>query len=218
LPPLTHVINITDVGHLTSDMDEGEDKLELASREEARSVLDLAAHYTGAFLDDMAKLRVLPPAAWAKATDHIHEMVEFARVLEENGYAYKIPAGLYSTPRRFATTESSRSSIQLGFEREPGSRRRPGSETRATSPEIAQSEAYLGGPWAPFWLHNEFLNLSSPGAAWKGRAWRSVGCWSASPSAAPEALILSPMSRRRTGSTAPAGRILSDSTRQSRTT
>jgi cysteinyl-tRNA synthetase len=92
---VTHVINITDVGHLTSDMDEGEDKLELASREEARSVWDLAAHYTGAFLDDMAKLRVLPPAAWAKATDHIHEMVEFARVLEEKGYAYKIPAGLY---------------------------------------------------------------------------------------------------------------------------
>jgi cysteinyl-tRNA synthetase len=115
---VTHVINITDVGHLTSDMDEGEDKLELASREEARSVWDLAAHYTGAFLDDVTKLRVLPPAAWAKATDHIHEMVEFARVLSSSRVCLRRRAtptrsrrACTSTPRRFATTESSRSWI-----------------------------------------------------------------------------------------------------------
>jgi cysteinyl-tRNA synthetase len=214
---VTHVINITDVGHLTSDMDEGEDKLELASREEARSVWDLAAHYTGAFLDDVAKLRVLPPAAWAKATDHIHEMVEFARVLQEKGYAYKIPAGLYfDTAKvrdygklalldlaglhegaRVAPTPGKRNASDFALWRasptdatrlmewqSPWGPGAPGWHLECSAMsrkylgerfdihtggvdhipvhhtnEIAQSEAYLGGPWVPLWLHNEFINL-----------------------------------------------------------
>src|SRR5918911_2574587 len=86
---VTHVINITDVGHLTSDMDEGEDKLELASQREGRTVWDVAAHYTDVFMADLAKLRFRPPSVWPRATDHIGEMVEFARALDAKGYAYE---------------------------------------------------------------------------------------------------------------------------------
>jgi cysteinyl-tRNA synthetase len=90
-----HVINITDVGHLTSDEDEGEDKIELASRREGRTIWDIAAHYTDAFMQDLALLRIEPPTLWSKATDHITEMVDFARVLDEKGYTYQLPSGLY---------------------------------------------------------------------------------------------------------------------------
>ncbi len=92
---VTQVINITDVGHLTSDMDEGEDKLEVASKREGRSVWDIAAHYTETFLRDLQELRVRSPSVWARATDHVAEMIAFARVLEQKGYAYEIAAGLY---------------------------------------------------------------------------------------------------------------------------
>src|SRR6266536_2448560 len=92
---VVHVINITDVGHLTSDMDEGEDKLEVASKREGRSVWDIAAHYTETFLRDLQELRVRSPSVWARATDHVAEMIAFARVLEQKGYAYEIAAGLY---------------------------------------------------------------------------------------------------------------------------
>jgi cysteinyl-tRNA synthetase len=90
-----HVINITDVGHLTSDADEGDDKLELAARREHVSAWDIAAKYTREFMDDLARLRVLPPDVWTKATDHIAEMVAFAEVLDKNGWCYALPSGLY---------------------------------------------------------------------------------------------------------------------------
>jgi cysteinyl-tRNA synthetase len=90
-----HVINITDVGHLTTDLDEGEDKLELASRREHRSVSELAAHYADVFKEDLERLRILRPHVWPKATDHVAEMIEFARVLERKGFGYLIDAGLF---------------------------------------------------------------------------------------------------------------------------
>jgi cysteinyl-tRNA synthetase len=108
---VTHVINITDVGHLTSDMDEGEDKLELASREEARSVWDLAAHYTGAFLDDVAKLRVLPPAAGRRRPTTSTRWSSSRVCLRRRATPTRSRRACTSTPRRFATTESSRSWI-----------------------------------------------------------------------------------------------------------
>jgi cysteinyl-tRNA synthetase len=92
---VVHAMNITDVGHLTSDMDEGEDKLELASRREHRSVWEIAEHYTGVFKHDLERLRILEPSVWPKATDHVPEMIQFAQVLERNGYAYPIEAGLF---------------------------------------------------------------------------------------------------------------------------
>ena len=90
-----HVINITDVGHLTSDEDEGEDKMEAGARREGRTIWEIAEHYTAAFMEDLERLRILPPTLWSKATDHIEQMVAFARVLEEHGLTYTLPSGLY---------------------------------------------------------------------------------------------------------------------------
>ena len=90
-----HVINITDVGHLTSDEDEGEDKMEAGARREGRTIWEIAEHYTTAFMDDLERLRILPPTLWCKATDHVTQMVAFAMALEERGLTYTLPSGLY---------------------------------------------------------------------------------------------------------------------------
>ncbi len=90
-----HVINITDVGHLTSDADEGDDKLELAARRERRTAWEIAADYTRDFKADLERLRVIEPDVWCKATDHIEHMIRFARALEAGGWCYRLPSGLY---------------------------------------------------------------------------------------------------------------------------
>src|SRR4051812_35346741 len=90
-----HVINITDVGHLTSDADEGDDKLEAAAKREQRNIWEIADHYARAFFDDLAALRVESPDEWTKATDHIPQMIRFAEGLDVNGWCYQLPTGLY---------------------------------------------------------------------------------------------------------------------------
>ncbi len=90
-----HVINITDVGHLTSDADEGEDKLELAAQHQRRDAWEIAEHYTRAFHTDLVRLRVLEPDVWCKATDHVPQMIRFARFLDSNRACYLLPSGLY---------------------------------------------------------------------------------------------------------------------------
>jgi cysteinyl-tRNA synthetase len=90
-----HVINITDVGHLTSDADVGDDKLELAARREQRTIWEIAEHYTAAFQEDLARLRVLDPDLWSRATDHIPQMIDFASQLDRSGWCYALPSGLY---------------------------------------------------------------------------------------------------------------------------
>jgi cysteinyl-tRNA synthetase len=90
-----HAINITDVGHLTSDADVGDDKLELAARRERRTIWEIAEHYTAAFKADLGKLRVLDPDVWPKATDHIGRMIDFAAELDRGGWCYTLPSGLY---------------------------------------------------------------------------------------------------------------------------
>jgi cysteinyl-tRNA synthetase len=92
---VTHVMNITDVGHLTSDADEGEDKMELAAERRGKTVWEIAAFYTEEFRRDLARLNVLEPSVWCRATDHVQEMIEFARAIEQHGYAYELDDGLY---------------------------------------------------------------------------------------------------------------------------
>ncbi len=92
---VTQVMNITDVGHLTSDADEGEDKMEQAAERQHRTVWDIAKYYTGAFHADMERLHILPPDRQPKATDHIAEMIAFNETLEANGHAYRLDDGLY---------------------------------------------------------------------------------------------------------------------------
>lgn len=92
--PLTHVINITDVGHLTSDADAGDDKMEAAARAQAKSIWDIAAHYTAAFKSNLKDLNIREPSRWSVATDHIEEMIDFAKKIAPE-HCYEIDSGLY---------------------------------------------------------------------------------------------------------------------------
>ena len=90
-----HVVNITDVGHLTSDADEGEDKMERGSRRTGESAWSIARRYTEAFVEDWRALRLLEPTVWCRATDHIAEQIAFIAELERAGYTYRTEDGLY---------------------------------------------------------------------------------------------------------------------------
>ena len=90
-----HVMNITDVGHLTSDADEGEDKMEKGSRRTGKSAWEIAKLYTDAFLADMKALNIEDPTILSRATDHIAEQVAFIADLERNGYTYRTSDGIY---------------------------------------------------------------------------------------------------------------------------
>jgi cysteinyl-tRNA synthetase len=90
-----HVVNITDVGHLTSDADEGEDKMEKGSRRTGESAWAIARRYTEAFFADWRALHLLQPAVWCRATDHIAEQIAFIGALERLGYVYRTDDGLY---------------------------------------------------------------------------------------------------------------------------
>jgi cysteinyl-tRNA synthetase len=96
-----HVVNITDVGHLTSDADAGEDKLERAAAQTGRRASEIAALYTEQWLRDRERLGCLPPEVLCKATDHIPEQIALARLLEERGYTYRIEDGLYFDTSKF---------------------------------------------------------------------------------------------------------------------
>ena len=91
----THVINITDVGHLTSDADAGDDKMELAAASAGTTIWDVAARYTGLFKDDLKALNIVDPALWSVATDHIQDMIAFAQAIQDAGAAYELDGGLY---------------------------------------------------------------------------------------------------------------------------
>ena len=97
---LDHVINITDVGHLTSDADTGEDKMELGARRTGMSAFELADYYTAAFQRDLTRLNILPPDTWCRATEHIEEQIAFVQDLEEKGYTYETSDGIYFNSRK----------------------------------------------------------------------------------------------------------------------
>lgn len=92
---VTHVMNITDVGHLTNDSDDGTDKFEAKAELEGKSVWDIAAHYTDVFHRSMMAVNVLPPTTEVKATDHIDSMIALVQTLMEKGFAYETDAAIY---------------------------------------------------------------------------------------------------------------------------
>jgi cysteinyl-tRNA synthetase len=98
---VTHVINITDVGHLTSDADVGEDKLETAAREAGRSARDIADQFTEQWKRDRARVGCLEPEVLCRATEHIPEQIDLVRRLEERGYTYPIDDGIYFDASKF---------------------------------------------------------------------------------------------------------------------
>lgn len=90
-----HIMNITDVGHLTSDADTGEDKLQKTAKKEEKSVWDIAEFYTNEFKKDIDSLNIKVPDTWVKASDTISEQIELIKKLEEKGFTYKISDGVY---------------------------------------------------------------------------------------------------------------------------
>lgn len=92
---LKHVMNITDVGHLVSDGDEGEDKMIKSAKEMHKSPLEIAKHYTELFFEDLRNLNVETPEIVCKATEHIDDMIKYVQKLIENGYAYETSTAIY---------------------------------------------------------------------------------------------------------------------------
>ena len=92
---LKHVMNITDVGHLESDSDEGEDKMEKAAKKENKDPYEIAQFYMNAFLNDVEKLNIDKPEIITRATDNIEEMIEYVKDILKNGYAYETSKGIY---------------------------------------------------------------------------------------------------------------------------
>ncbi|MDR0307114.1 MAG: cysteine--tRNA ligase [Chitinispirillales bacterium] len=96
-----HIVNITDVGHLVSDADTGEDKMEKGAEREGKSVWDIAAFYTAKFMEDIANLNITQPDAWPKAADHIKQMIDMVQTLEEKGFTYRTTDGIYFDTYKF---------------------------------------------------------------------------------------------------------------------
>jgi cysteinyl-tRNA synthetase len=158
--PVRAVVNITDVGHAVADSDTGEDKLEVAAARERRSVEDIAALYTQAFFDDMAALNVQPADVYPRASEYVEQMIAFAVRLEQLGYTYQLPSGLY-----FDTSKSygygTLALLDLAGQRETGrvehvEGRRRGSDFalwRAEEPGVRRVMRW-NSPWgwgAPGW-------------------------------------------------------------------
>ena len=96
-----HVMNITDVGHLASDADTGEDKMEKSAREKGKTAWEIAEFFTKIFLENRKKMNFLEPKIICKATDHIAEMITLVQTLIDKGFAYKTSDGIYFDTSKF---------------------------------------------------------------------------------------------------------------------
>ncbi|MFS0736225.1 cysteine--tRNA ligase [Sphingomonas sp. 1P06PA] len=151
--PTNHVINITDVGHLTSDADAGDDKMEAAAQAQKKTIWEIAAFYTAAFKDDLARLNIMTPTLWSVATDHIQDMIEFARAIEANGYAYRLDGGLYFDTARapdYGRLAGARADEAVGRIAEVEGKRSPADFALwRTSTAGEQRQMEWQSPWGP---------------------------------------------------------------------
>ncbi|GHT48685.1 cysteine--tRNA ligase [Spirochaetia bacterium] len=98
---VTHVMNVTDVGHLTGDNDQGDDKMVKTAEERGKSVLEIADFYTKAFFNDTGRLNIIRPSIVCKATEHIDEMIALIKRIETNGFTYSAGGNLYFDISKF---------------------------------------------------------------------------------------------------------------------
>lgn len=124
-----HVMNITDVGHLVSDADEGEDKIEREARRAKKSAWDIARFYEDVFKKDIAAVNILPPDIWCRATEHIEDQIALIKKLEKNGYTYRIRDGVYFDTSKFRgygkLAEKNILGIKAGARVKQGEKRNP---------------------------------------------------------------------------------------------
>ena len=158
---LTHIINITDVGHLTDDADAGEDKLEKAAAKSEKSIWDIAAHYTEAFKADIAALNIRQPKEWSVATDYIEPMIAFAKGIADE-HCYQLESGLYfdvSTVKDYgrlarAVTEEGPENEHARIETVEGKRNAADFAIWRTTPPGETRQMEWDSPWgkgAPGW-------------------------------------------------------------------
>ena len=126
---VTHVMNITDAGHLVSDADTGEDKMDKASRRTGKSAWEIAEYYTQAFKDDLYSLNILEPTIWCRATEHIPEQIDTIRGIEAQGFTYCTSDGLYYDTSRLPTygylARLDIDGLQAGMRVDMGEKRHP---------------------------------------------------------------------------------------------
>ena len=124
-----HVINITDVGHLVSDSDTGEDKMEAGSRRTGKTAWEIAELYTDAFKQDLQSLNILPPHVWCRATDHIGEQIDAIRAIEAKGFSYATSDGIYFDTSKLANyghlARLDISGLKAGSRVDQGDKRQP---------------------------------------------------------------------------------------------
>jgi len=148
-----HVMNITDVGHLTGDRDMGEDKMEKGARREGRTAWEIAAFYTTAFKADLVHLNIIEPTIWCKATDTIPEQISLIVTLEEKGYTYRTGDGIYFDTARFENyaqlSRQDRDALQEGARVEKNLEKRNPTDFALWkfSPEGVQRQMEWDSPW-----------------------------------------------------------------------
>jgi cysteinyl-tRNA synthetase len=148
-----HVMNITDVGHLTGDRDMGEDKMEKGARREGRTAWEIAEFYTRAFESDIALLNIIAPDIWVKATDTISDQIELIKILEEKKYTYRTGDGIYFDTARFkGYTRLSHQNIEslregARVEKNPDKRNATDFALWKFSPEGVRRQMEWDSPW-----------------------------------------------------------------------
>ncbi len=154
--PVKHIINITDVGHLTSDADAGEDKMERAAAAQSKSIWEIAVHYTEAFKADVARLNITTVSEWTVATDHIEQMIAFAKAIEHD--CYEIDGGLYfdtsKVPDYGALARAATDEGESRIDAVAGKRHPADFAIWRTSPPGEQRQMEWDSPWgkgAPGW-------------------------------------------------------------------
>jgi cysteinyl-tRNA synthetase len=124
-----HIVNITDVGHLVSDADSGDDKMEKGAVREGKTVWDIAALYTERFMKDIEELNILKPDLFPRATDHIKQMIEMIQELERKGFTYRTSDGIYFDSAKFPSYADfagiEPESVRAGERVEMGEKRSP---------------------------------------------------------------------------------------------
>lgn len=149
---VNHVMNITDVGHLTSDADTGEDKMEKGSRRTGKSIWDLAEFYTQEFKKDLEHLNILEPHVWCKATDHIQEQIDFIKCIEQNNFTYRTSDGIYFDTSRLTDygymARLNVEGLQAGTRIEVGEKKHPTDFALwKLSPENQKRQMEWDSPW-----------------------------------------------------------------------
>ncbi len=154
---LRHVINITDVGHLTSDADAGDDKMEKAASAAGKSAWDIAKYYTDAYWRDIERLNIRQPAVWSIATDYVPAMIDFAKAIAPD-HCYQLESGLYfdtaSVPDYGRLARAHTDAGQTRIDPVPGKRQPQDFAIWRTTPPAETRQMEWDSPWgrgAPGW-------------------------------------------------------------------